>query len=70
MTQVRTVARVLYQFVVGDDWKPAAGVLLSLVIGWVLLTMSFPGQVVVMVTGAVVILTFVASLAVDGGRRR
>ena len=61
-----------YDFIIGDDWKIAAAVVLALSATAVLLTItSLDDQVVAVLGGAAVVIAFAISLAIDvrGNRR-
>jgi hypothetical protein len=61
-----------YDFIIGDDWKIAAAVVLALSVTVVLLTTtSLDDHVVAVFGGAAVMIAFAISLAIDvrGNRR-
>jgi len=66
---LRGVYRFLYDFIVGDDWKVAAGVVLSLVVGLMLLRAGLPSSGVIVTTAAFVVALFVVALVLDVRRR-
>jgi hypothetical protein len=65
MRYVRAFGRFWWDFVIGDDWRIAAGVALALGLGAVLVSTGVSNLVVALVTGAaiftVVSLTFLDS---------
>jgi hypothetical protein len=65
MSAIRAVGRFLYDFVVGDDWKIAAGVVASMAASAVLLAVGVAGSVVAIVGTALVAATFSAALLID-----
>jgi len=65
MSLLRGVYRFLYDFIVGDDWKVAAGVVVSLAIGLILLRAGLPSSRVIVITAALVVALFVVALVVD-----
>ena len=69
MSLLRGVYRFLYDFIVGDDWKVAAGVVLSLVVGLMLLRAGLPSSGVIVTTAALVVALFVVALVLDVRRR-
>lgn len=55
-----------YDFIIGDDWKIAAAVVLALSVTAVLLTTtSLADPVVAVLGGAAVVIAFAISLAID-----
>ena len=70
MRLVRGFGRFWWDFVVGDDWKIAAGVLLALGIGAAVAASAATGATwIAPVVGACVPLLFVAVLVVDARGR-
>jgi hypothetical protein len=58
--------RFWWEFVVGDDWKIAAGVVFSLLVGGTLAVGAATGaDWLAPVIGAVVVLVFVAEIVID-----
>jgi hypothetical protein len=68
MTFLRAVGRFVYDFLIGDDWKILAGVLASLLAGRLLLATSLPATMVAVLTGALLVTSFVLNLLI-GARR-
>jgi hypothetical protein len=68
MNLLRAVGRFLYDFLIGDDWRILAGVLASLLVGRLLLATSLPATIVALLTGALLVASFVLNLLV-GARR-
>ncbi len=63
---LRGFGRFWWEFVVGDDWKIAAGVVLALLIGGTLTVSAATGaDWLAPVIGAVVVLVFVAEIVID-----
>jgi uncharacterized membrane protein YeaQ/YmgE (transglycosylase-associated protein family) len=65
MTVLRGVGRFVYDFVVGDDWKIAAGVVGALLVGALLLVTDIPPGVTALVTAGLVGAAFTAAMVVD-----
>jgi len=65
MTVLRGVGRFVYDFVVGDDWKIAAGVVGALLVGALLLVADVPPEVTALVTAGLVGAAFTAAMVVD-----
>jgi hypothetical protein len=65
MTFLRSVGRFLYDFVVGDDWKIAAGVVGALLVGTLLLVAGVPRVATVLVTAGLIGAAFTAAMVVD-----
>ena len=66
MKYVRAFGQFWYDFVVGDDWKIAAAVVLALGVLIVVMTAKLFGDRGLTILGAVLIVTcFAASLAID-----
>ncbi len=57
--------RFWYEFIIGDDWKIAAGVVLTLAITLGLDKVGLPEQVVTIVGAALVLAAFVTALVID-----
>ncbi len=70
MSVVRSVFRFLYDFIVGDDWKVATGVVLSLAAGLALLQAGLPPSVGAVGTGGLIAAAFVAAMVMDVRRGR
>ena len=65
MTVLRGIGRFVYDFVIGDDWKIAAGVVSALLVGALLLVADVPPEVVALVTAGLVGVAFTAARVVD-----
>jgi hypothetical protein len=66
MKFLKSFASFWYDFIIGDDWKIAAAVVLALSATAVLLTItSLDDQVVAVLGGAAVVIAFAISLAID-----
>ena len=72
MTVLRGVGRFVYDFVIGDDWKIAAGVVGALLVGALLLVADVPPEVTALVTAGLIGAAFTAAMVVDvrSGQRR
>lgn len=70
MRVLRSVGRFVYDFVIGDDWKIAAGVVGALLVGALLLVADVPSDVTALVTAALVFAAFTAAMVVDVRRSR
>ena len=63
---LRGFGRFWWEFIVGDDWKIAAGVALALLIGATLTVSAATGaDWLAPVIGGVVVLLFVAEIVID-----
>lgn len=63
---VRGFGRFWYDFIVGDDWKIAAGVVVALGLGALLVVNDALGDSALVLVGAAAVATaFVVSLVVD-----
>jgi hypothetical protein len=65
MTVLRGIGRFVYDFVIGDDWKIAAGVVGALLVGALLLVADVPPEVVALVTAGLVGAAFTAAMVID-----
>ncbi len=65
MTVLRGVGRFVYDFVIGDDWKIAAGVVGALLVGALLLVADVPPEVTALVTAGLLGAAFTAAMVVD-----
>lgn len=66
MKFIRGFGRFWYDFIVGDDWKIAAAVAITLALGAVvLLTTRISPQVFTPVLGVALMAAFVAALKID-----
>ena len=71
MKYVKAFGQFWYDFVIGDDWKIAAAVVLALGVLIVAMTTKLFGDRGLTILGAVLIVTcFAASLAIDVRPRR
>ncbi len=70
MKVLRAFGQFWYDFIIGDDWKIAVGVLLALIIIFVAMTFGTLGDSALAIFGGAVIVTlFVVSLLLDVRRR-
>ncbi len=65
MTVLRGIGRFVYDFVIGDDWKIAAGVVGALLVGALLLVADVPPEVTALVTAGLAGAAFTAAMVVD-----
>jgi hypothetical protein len=65
MRLLRGVGRFAYDFVIGDDWKIAAGVVGALLIGVMLSAVGVPAAVTAPVTAGLVGTAFTVAMVVD-----
>ena len=66
MKYLKSFGSFWYDFIIGDDWKIAAAVVLALSFTVVLLTTtSLDDHVVAVLGGAAVVIAFAISLAID-----
>jgi hypothetical protein len=65
MTVLRGIGRFVYDFVIGDDWKIAAGVVGALLVGALLLVADVPPEVGALVTAGLVGAAFTAAMVID-----
>jgi hypothetical protein len=65
MRVLRGVGRFVYDFVIGDDWKIATGVVGALLVGALLLVTNVPPEVTAVVTAGLVGVAFTAAMVVD-----
>jgi phosphopantothenate synthetase len=65
MSLVRGIGRFCYDFVIGDDWKIAAAVVLAVLAGAVLLLSGTPIAVVAVATAGLIGGAFVAAVLID-----
>lgn len=70
MRVLRGVGRFVYDFVIGDDWKIAAGVIGALLVGALLLVADVPSEVTAVVTAGLIGVAFTAAMVVDVRRSR
>jgi len=66
---LRVVYRFLYDLIIGDDWKVAAGVVVSLTVGVILLHTGVPPTLVVVSTAVLMAAAFSIALIVDSSSR-
>ncbi len=65
-SSLRAFGRFWWDFVVGDDWKIAVGVLLTLLVGGMLATSAATGaDWLAPVIGGIALLVFVAEMVID-----
>ncbi len=69
MNALRFVFRFLYDLIIGDDWKVAAGVVVSLTVGGILLHIGVPPTLVVVSTAVLMAAAFSIALIVDSSSR-
>jgi len=63
---LKSFGRFWYEFIVGDDWKIAAAVVVALGLTFLLMrTTSLSDQVLAVLGGMNVVLAFAVSLAID-----
>jgi hypothetical protein len=65
MRALRAFGRFWYDFIIGDDWKVAAGVLVALGLTLLLLTLGLPERVVTVLGAVLVLAAFALVLAID-----
>jgi len=66
LTLLRAVGRFFYDFLIGDDWRITAGVLVALLLGRLLLATSISPGAAAVTTGALVVASFVLNLLRSG----
>lgn len=69
MRLLRGFVRFWYDFVVGDDWKIAAAVLVALTVAAALLVARLPAAMLPPLAAGLIAVAFLAALAVDTRRR-
>jgi hypothetical protein len=65
MTLLRGIGRFVYDFVIGDDWKIAAGVVIALLAGAFMSLVGVPATVTTLITAGLLATTFTAALVID-----
>ena len=65
MRVLRGIGRFVYDFVIGDDWKIATGVVGALLVGALLLVANVPAGVTAVVTAGLVGAAFTGAMVVD-----
>ena len=66
MRLLKSFGRFWYEFIIGDDWKIAAAVVVALGLTFLLLrTTSLSDHVLAVMGGVGVVLAFAVSLAID-----
>ena len=71
MRVLKSFGMFWYELLVGDDWKIAVSVVIALAIAAVVLTRTGAGDhVVAVIGGALVVLAFSVSLALDVRQKR
>ena len=66
MSYVRAFGRFWYEFIIGDDWRVAAGVVAVLALGAVLVTAGYAEPVLALGLFAGLVAVFVIPLLADG----
>lgn len=70
MRFIRGFGRFWYDFLIGDDWKIAAAVVITLALATGVLLIAQPDEeVLTAFAGAALMLAFVTALRIDVGRR-
>ena len=70
MRAIRAFGRFWYDFIIGDDWKIAVAVVSALTVVAVLLVgTSLGDHLLAVLGGALIVLAFAVSLAIDTRRR-
>ncbi|GIH19434.1 hypothetical protein Raf01_76060 [Rugosimonospora africana] len=67
---IRGLGRFLFDFVVGDEWRIAVGVVAALLIGWVWLAAGAPVAAGVVVTALLMGSGFTVTMLREGRGRR
>ena len=66
MKYLKAFGQFWYDFIIGDDWKIAVAVVSALVILFVVMTVSnFNDTVLTLLGGALIVIAFSISLAID-----
>ena len=65
MTLLRGIGRFVYDFVIGDDWKIAVGVVIALLAGVFMSLVGVPATVTTLITAGLLATTFTAALVID-----
>jgi hypothetical protein len=69
MSILRGIGRFVYDFIIGDDWKIAAAVVIALAAGLGLLTAGLPVEISAVATAILIGTAFVVAVIVDVQRR-
>jgi hypothetical protein len=67
---VRGLGRFVFDFVVGDDWRIAVGVVVALFVGWVLIVAGSPVAAGAVVTALLMGAGFTVTMLREGRGRR
>jgi hypothetical protein len=70
MKVLRGVGRFCYDFVIGDDWKIATVVVVSVVLATLLVTLNAPSTAIAVVTALVLMMLFSLAVVLDVRRNR
>ena len=62
---LKAFGRFWYDFIIGDDWKIAVGVVIALAFTWLLFAVGVPEKIVTLLGGALILAAFTISLAID-----
>ena len=62
---LKAFGRFWYDFIIGDDWKIAAGVVVALALTFALLAIGLPEKAVTVLGGVLILAAFTVSLAID-----
>lgn len=62
---LRAFGQFWYDFIIGDDWKIAVGVVVALAITLGLYRMGLPEQAVTVLGGVLILIAFCIALAID-----
>ena len=62
---LKAFGRFWYDFIIGDDWKIAVGVVIALSLTWLLFVVGVPEKIVTVLGGALILAAFTISLAID-----
>jgi hypothetical protein len=62
---LKAFGRFWYDFIIGDDWKIAVGVVIALALTWLLFAVGVPEKIVTVLGGALILAAFTISLAID-----
>lgn len=70
MTYLKAFGRFWYDFVIGDDWKIAVGVVAALALTWALVAWGWPDAAVTVTGVGCVLAAFTVVLLIDTRRKR
>ena len=62
---LKAFGRFWYDFIIGDDWKIAVGVVIALSLTWLLFVVGVPEKIVTLLGGVLILAAFTISLAID-----